>query len=87
MPTLLKNLASEKSIDDSNIICVERAYQSILAFENVLKAFGIPSTERTESIAYIFFCKICFNVIHSCSCFENDFGIFWLESSKISCLT
>ena len=37
---------------------VERAYQSILAFVNVLKAFGISSTERTESIAFIFFFKI-----------------------------
>ena len=40
----------------------------------MLEAFSIPSTERTERIAFIFFCKICFNVIHSCSCFENDSG-------------
>ena len=62
---------------------VERAYQSILAFENVLKAFGIPSTGRTEIMSVIFFCKICFDVKDSCSCFETDSGVFWLESSKI----
>ena len=63
-------------------MCVDRAYQSIMAFENVLKVFGIPSTERTESTAFIFFFKICFNVIHSRSCFENDSGVFWLDSSE-----
>ena len=31
-------------------MCVERASQSIMALENVLKVFGTPSTERTDYI-------------------------------------
>ena len=63
---------------------VERAYQSILqlAFENVFKVFGIPSAERTESIAFIFFCNICFNVIHSFLALKMTLAYFGLRAVK-----